>query len=189
MADDMQSPLLRLPPELRNRIYILVLHDNIKVSVRFQRSIHFTGVPGITLASRQIQNESASIYYNNATFTGFDGTEICDWLCSIPREHAALVRNIHYFDGIRYLTHADPARAEAAQEDLRWIETKMQLAGMTLSLEGVVKTRVRIPGAEWVWTSTPVETFAELIEVRSPLSLTKSSVNFSIGENGIHPSV
>jgi len=64
----MKSPLLELPPELRNRIYSDVLVQATTVHVTTTTAKPNWNVPSLLHTCRQIRSEASGIYYSSNTF-------------------------------------------------------------------------------------------------------------------------
>ncbi|KAI9769017.1 MAG: hypothetical protein M1835_006773 [Candelina submexicana] len=119
-------PFLRLPPELRNRIYHYALDYN-KIIIRDRRLFSYPSLPlssknlafydgntglkvprlGILAANQQLYHESASIFYQNLFIFGCDFDRALDFLESRPRCSQFITRvglryseRIEYFDGL-----------------------------------------------------------------------------------------
>ena len=80
-----------LPPELRNRIYQLLLPDNKGVRIwRFERRLSRSGVAGdltklakLLPSNRQVNEESAPVLYGSLIFEFFQVTAAREWLVAI----------------------------------------------------------------------------------------------------------
>lgn len=95
------SPLATLPPELRNRIYELVIINAKPIRVS---STHHHGrtktwkPPGLLRTCRQIAAEATAAYYSRNTFTSQDTSDLgCEdslflWFLSLPEAKQAMVR-------------------------------------------------------------------------------------------------
>jgi len=60
------SPLLKLPPGLRNIIYRCALITNVRIDVT--RAKNAASSPGLPATSRQVQSEAVAIYYSENIF-------------------------------------------------------------------------------------------------------------------------
>lgn len=71
-ADQSQSPLMRLPPELRTQIYRAAFQAGPKrlKSVRLHPCMWHTVVkaPGVVLACKQVHSEALALFYSCTTF-------------------------------------------------------------------------------------------------------------------------
>lgn len=86
------NPLMRLPGELRNEIYRLVLVSNNQLRVT-KSSIPTQ--PPLTMVSRQIRKEAIAIFYHENKFgvevVNNDGRHEGVWLAKIGRENTNLL--------------------------------------------------------------------------------------------------
>ncbi|KAK5115630.1 hypothetical protein LTR85_009801 [Meristemomyces frigidus] len=97
MANQDQSPLLRLPPELRNRIYHLFFKDHEVQLARYSDRPSLGcghAAPGILLACHQTYDECIGIFYSASTFLAADKRDILAWLTLAPPKYMGLVRHI-----------------------------------------------------------------------------------------------
>lgn len=65
-APSAASHLLKLPPELRNKIYEFVLSERIYITDETERPYK----PGLLQVNRQIRSETRTMFYHLATFAG-----------------------------------------------------------------------------------------------------------------------
>lgn len=100
------SPLPRLPAELRNRIYELVLVEGTVEVFRHIRKIWKS--PALLHTSRQIRAEASSIYFGGNSFliTGFlhHDRYLSSWLRVLPAPSRAAIQRVYSEDRVR---HAD----------------------------------------------------------------------------------
>ena len=75
LQNQLKSPLLRLPAEIRNKIYTYVaLSTTIKVTGTFDRDQHsqpytlYLRAPGLARSCKQIHHEATTLLYSLATF-------------------------------------------------------------------------------------------------------------------------
>lgn len=131
MADE-QCRLLKLPPELRNRIYELALSDHDRrIAVNLDK--HSRGVPPLLQVCRQTRREALSMYYGGATFGCYWLHETsrvemaCQWFELIGDEAAKHVRHIrvcagtwnpfnYCYDGLIFDIDTSNGAAEAVVE-------------------------------------------------------------------------
>ncbi|KAK5707791.1 hypothetical protein LTR97_000329 [Elasticomyces elasticus] len=90
-----KCPLLALPPELRNRVWTLVLASNYPGS-------HFHSEPtGVTQVNRQTRNETLAMHYAQSTFVldSKDRFNInSEWLRTIGDTAAKQIRHVLLFN-------------------------------------------------------------------------------------------
>lgn len=159
------SPLLRLPPELRNRIYAEVLVQRANESFRLgpKRLTH----PFLAVC-RQIRRESSGLFYANNTFR-FNDPEIClEFLrrCTTRRQRG-LIRELRYDTSHISL---DPASWRLAFQDLPGLHEECKLGSLKDRLaksgiildNGVLRVGIRVNG-QLVWTADPLSTAKEAV--------------------------
>jgi len=100
MADNLlQPPFLRLPAELRNRIYNEVLLETeaipIKLAVGFM-SYRSWKPPGILRTCRTIRSEAAPIYYGSNTFK----LDAIEYMYGVKKQRKAVKRLQPWFKGL-----------------------------------------------------------------------------------------
>lgn len=92
------SPLLALAPELRNKIYRLVLVSDAAIDIGSESS---PTPPRLLGTCRQIRHEATSIYYHENTFAATDSTSCGDnytravsWFCKIGSTRCAMMADM-----------------------------------------------------------------------------------------------
>ena len=164
MAKQTQSPLLRLPPELRNRIYNMVL-ENQEISLRDHycaKRRHFVVIPtGLLLACHQTYKECIEMFYSTAMFTA--RADSGEWLADLPRKYARLLRSVTYDTASlvpvrdeRY--HWAGYLPELAERTIHNVTYALERRGVVLR-EGTIKASIRTCEGNVVWTSTPMATY------------------------------
>ena len=97
-----QSPLLGLPPELRNMIYELVFKGQTMINgVK-----HYA--PGILLACKKIYHEATLLFYQTATFYFDDYKSGLDWYINISSKHRNAISHMR-FDFVEQMKKASEA--------------------------------------------------------------------------------
>ncbi|KAI6792277.1 hypothetical protein KC363_g4304 [Hortaea werneckii] len=162
------SPLLfRLPPELRNRIYELLLlpdtNDQCPYSISKQRLS-----PAILNVNRQIHSESAGIFFQNNIFQFSDPTICLRWLRTVPLKYREMITEIRYDCSESCLDPRSWRRAfldlPGMDEDQKLLTLKSRLAEQgTLLQYDVLKAGVRINGV-LVWTHDPLSEAREAVQ-------------------------
>ncbi|KAK5124260.1 hypothetical protein LTR85_001963 [Meristemomyces frigidus] len=93
-VQDDHSPLLALPPELRNHIYEDTIADGENVIIAEDGTMQ--SQPSLLLTCRQIRAESLPLYYDNTfrlTISDDDKATAIAWLHSLaPNEHGSRIR-------------------------------------------------------------------------------------------------
>ena len=84
--------LLNLPPELRNRIYELVVGENV-----FSKIGRSYSVPPLLSTGRQIRSEASSVYYGGTKFGVFFPRSCFAWLSNLAPESQAQIRKVAVF--------------------------------------------------------------------------------------------
>ncbi|KAK4961755.1 hypothetical protein LTR10_002246 [Elasticomyces elasticus] len=129
---DTRSHLLALPPELRNRVWSLVLATYL-----FQPSSD-SGPPSILQTNHQIRGETLPMYYGDTTFeleTGDFSKCNCNWLRSIGDQAAKQIRHVRLCDpGARDNTPFNPW---VMQVSLDKVKVEEMLVWETLERETV----------------------------------------------------
>lgn len=90
------SPLMRLPPELRNHIYDFAIGEGRAITVADYRHPQ---VPTVLHICRQARAEASSVYYSTHVFVAESqfgpSLALKDWLSMIGPKGRALIRAIH----------------------------------------------------------------------------------------------
>lgn len=139
------SPLLRLPPELRNHIYDLVFAEGGTINIDAPHYPQEIQVPTLLHTCRQLRAEASSVYYSTHIFVARVSRRhglspaLKDWLRKIGVEGRALIRAIHLEPGLTGF------RLEEAEKYSR-------LCAEELEIEGVAVPRgsVKLPYFEHV---------------------------------------
>ncbi|KAF2772759.1 hypothetical protein EJ03DRAFT_170024 [Teratosphaeria nubilosa] len=149
-------PFLRLPAELRNRIYYEALANDTEP---FQLSERHTA-PSLLQVSQQIRQESSGIFYSNNVFQ-FTRPKVCiAFLLRLSQKQRELIPEIRY-DCSEACN--DPRSWRLAfqdlpgmDEDAKLTKLKQRLAEDGVILQGeVLKAGLRI-NARLVWTADPL---------------------------------
>ncbi|KAK5136595.1 hypothetical protein LTR08_002609 [Meristemomyces frigidus] len=97
MASRATCLLFKLPPEIRNNIYTLVL-----VSSREELIIEHTSSPALLRTCRQIREEASSVYYGRNTFLITNAERLClSWLFSRPAIMRSHIKTIRLYTNCR----------------------------------------------------------------------------------------
>lgn len=155
MADPPQPHLLRLPPELRNRIYDELLATVSQPFILTQERLS----PPLLQVCRQIREEHNGMFYNATTFQFHDPTVCLEFLRRLSHRERGLVQDLRYDCSE---TCADPASWRRAFLDLPGMNEDAKLGKLRSRLaehgvflqEGVLKAGIRING-RLVWTTDP----------------------------------
>lgn len=121
-----QSPLQKLPPELRNRIYELALLERLPIAVSTHGPNEKATTP-LLQTCRQIRVEASAIYYSGNTFDILpnyketDASAICTsaydalakWLENMPLEARNALRRIRISNWVSLLEGIGPRSLEA----------------------------------------------------------------------------
>lgn len=119
-ADQNNSRLFYLAPELRNRIYELVLeNETVCVSSRtVDNPLARTKVPGILLSCKHTYVETLQIFFSKSIFELTSISKMLQWLRSIGPQNRALVSRIDF-----RLPSFSPNRLRQLLEDRSGYET------------------------------------------------------------------
>ncbi|KAK5136631.1 hypothetical protein LTR08_002645 [Meristemomyces frigidus] len=182
MAGQDQSPLMRLAPELRNRIYQMVFEDTEVVLPDASKS-HQGGmrVPGILMACRQVHEEAVGLFYSNAVFTTSEHPRLLLWFDRLPLKYVMLLENVHYdwatsckWLGVKQRQHFAKLLAQAAENTLTrlnnillskaTIKRARTTSGACNTNEGTLQHfaitgSVKTYTGETVWTGNSLETY------------------------------
>jgi len=168
MATKHQSPLMRLPPELRNLISTALFSANEttleNVKWDLTRAKHRVPLPGIVLACQQTYQESIGLYYLTITFVSSDSIEIISWYNGLPKKYARLVRNMRYdvvaqFKGRSSRWQSQPKSAVFAQNMINNIGNQLGARAIGAFGAEALEASIRMKRDEILWTSTPVKTY------------------------------
>lgn len=164
MASPVEPSFLRLPPELRNRIYHALFANTEQPYLLTQERLS----PPILFACRQIREEYGGIFYSNTTFQ-FENPIVClSFLLSLSHKHRDKVKEIRYDCSE---TCSDPASWRKAFLDLPGLNEDDKLGKLRNRLaengiflqEDVLKAGIRING-RLVWTTDPLSEARDAVE-------------------------
>jgi len=165
IATQEDSPLLRLPPELRNLIYEHALHGTVVTLREHQLS----KVPGVLLACKQTYGEATAIFYTTASFTVEDDWVMLHRLSRMPYRYQRLINTISILTtqkwrGIKHLSPEPPpdVLAEYAQEDIDAAKRTLRLDSSITIRPTVVQASIKTPSGKTVFSTTPKETYRAL---------------------------
>lgn len=165
--DQSQSRLFALAPELRNRIYELVLEDGT-VSVESRKKNNPKGkskVPGVLLACKQAYAESLQIFFSLTTFVFTNNGKLAEWLQNIGPQNRSLVSRIDFVipswaTTPWWFAHIRPSPLRYAIElKIRNIYRELERRRVMDLRQDVVKVRVQVEGIlgpAW-WISTTLD--------------------------------
>jgi hypothetical protein len=180
MNPQTESPLVSLPPELRNRIYTEVFADTI-IEIKGksgQRS--YVKSLGILLACKQTNEEATGIYYHSVHFemrvsARNISVSLTRWLKKLPDRRVAVMTDIKLMvhDTVPYsATHGMnlPQRRAMATTMFKILRSKRGSASkLDLLPDGSLKLRF-VTGwrpnlsVAW-WTSKPLAEIADTIDL------------------------
>lgn len=145
------SPLMRLPPELRNRIYDLVVIESqpITISIRKRRFGTPMRPPALLHNCRQLRAEASPVYYSSNIFIAEEGQRstlgpLETWLRMIGEEARGLVHRIHF--NVYFLS---PSLKDAKHES-RCCEELMAMNSVVVP-EGSIYLPYFVRDDEWPW--------------------------------------
>lgn len=159
MESTKTSPLLRLPPELRDCIWHDVLTPQPSQPYRLENG-HME--PALLSVSRQIRSESSGIFYGNNAFIFSDPRACVRRLTSISKDYIDLIRDLR-FDTSE--TCADATSWRTAVQETSVLDQRRKMGNLQEELlrcglllqAGVLKCRVLLGSGE-VWTDDPMRT-------------------------------
>lgn len=161
---DQAPSCLRLPPELRNRIYELLLHSE---NGPYQLYNGHTSPPILNI-NRRIRSECAANFYHNITFQFNDPAVCVRWLVGLSQQCREMISEIRYDCSENC---CDPSSWRQAFLDLPGMNeySKLCLLKDRLAEQGVflqcdvLKAGIRINGA-LVWTHDPLSEAREAVQ-------------------------
>ena len=164
MGTPTQSPLLRLPAELRNRIYQEILSE-IEQPIRLTTTRQS---PSVLSVCHQICEEGSGLFYSTATFQFTDPSICLRFLENLSHEHRKLVQEIRYDCSE---TCSDPTSWKRAFLDLPGLDEyvkisrlRNRLAENSISLaDHVLKAGIKING-RLVWTDDPLSEARDAVQ-------------------------
>ncbi|TKA33622.1 hypothetical protein B0A50_00458 [Salinomyces thailandicus] len=163
MAQHAESPLMRLPPELRNQIYGLTF-EGAKVNIIStlsleKRTKYIMDVLPLLLTCRQIRKEAVEMLYAAAFLVSDSSVRLQNWLEALPPKHRKQISNVHFDAKAAAQGHLEAEDlAEWAQTMVNVMTVGWQKKGIRLP-NGPTKARVLTVQGEDVWTSTPWKTY------------------------------
>lgn len=139
------SPLSRLPAELRNYIYELVLKEyRVKVYLKVcHMETRIWQPPALLRCSQQIRAEASPIYYTGNTFVitnqyRCSGTRaedtLASWLRALNAPSRSLIRKIHLDDALYHKEDVSPRIAECKR--------RLEKAGLEIANAQIFVARV-----------------------------------------------
>lgn len=152
------SPFLRLPAELRNRIYHEVLVNGRDTELFQLANGHVT--PALVRSCRRVRDESIGIWLHNTTFLFADPAICIRLLSRLDKSQIDLIREMRY-DTSEICTSATSWRTAFREmpgldEDTKLENLREQLTKRGIHLRtGVLKARIVI-SCRPSWTSEPL---------------------------------
>ena len=165
------SLLLRLPSEIRNAIYELVLSGlYITIPKFYGKNYHGSNPIGLLLTCKRIHAEAIQVYYASATFhfKSYPLENLEKWTKGIGPARTALVKNVR-FTRHRSLDETLEVVSEVSDE---WVRDDAKRAQSTLDYiqksfglsPGVVSIDLSFSGHDW-WTKSPVEAVEKVLNL------------------------
>lgn len=163
MTTQDQSLLMRLPPELRNRIYHQAFkgHETVLECAAGTLRLRMPQAPGILLTCRQVHQEAVGIFYSTTAICSSTAWCIAKWLQGLPENRVDLLSDVR-FDAVSGAEYKSTRRVivSTAQGELFVISWHLKQWRKRLP-EGALKARILLQSGESTWTSTPRETYDE----------------------------
>ena len=166
--------LLDLPPELRNRIYHMILITNDLIWIETRGLLTATDIvetgsffePPMLSVCQQIRNEATSIFYASNAFEGYDGVQISTWLKMLTLEKRNLLNDVwlapklHVIGGSR-----NPWAAQLELENIRnYLQNEdIQLKVGTLAVELMLDDAEALYGTSILYSKDPVSDAAAFV--------------------------
>lgn len=161
------SPLLRLPPELRNRIY----HELFCSESTTPQTFHLTETsmePSILSTCTQLLRECTGIFYANTTLQFTNPEVLIRRLTTLPSKTIDLIPEIRY-DTSETCVKASSWRTAFRElpgldEDtkLEGVREELRQRGVNLRV-GVLKARI-VVGCGGVWSSDPLSAALDAVK-------------------------
>lgn len=168
MATD-TSRLLKLPAEIRNRIYELVFADSTVIIQKAQKNVYRPESIGILTACRQTYKESIGYFYSLTTFYGQWRT-LATFVIRLSRRYAEFITSLR----IHHIDHSDGAagltysHADCAFETQRTIFLMDDYFGKRCRNvpEGIIESKALVfqHDQQWygtLWTCSPWQAYME----------------------------
>ena len=138
MAQEVDCPLLELPPEIRNTIWELILPEMFDVFT-------VNRPPALLGTCRQIRNEAHDLFFSTAVFEAQSHEIVCNFLGAFsPKAHASITnfRFFPYFvrDHSPQLQKLRLLRVPVAQAGLDYLTEDLKLVGVLLR-PGALRSR------------------------------------------------
>ena len=113
----MVPPLLRLPAELRNYIYEIVLSPPRTIAVHASAQVVRPSLPKVC---RQISDEASEIYFSKNIFhtdvTAGEESNIIRWLFDLGQNHVGMIREFRFVCEVSAAYSAWSSRRERTNE-------------------------------------------------------------------------
>ncbi|KAH9827938.1 hypothetical protein Tdes44962_MAKER02692 [Teratosphaeria destructans] len=160
-------PLLRLPAELRNRIYYEALANDTEP---FQLSERHTA-PALLQVSQQIREESSGIFYSNNIFQFTSPKVFIAFLLHLSQKQRELIPEIRYDCSEACNDPKSWRRAfqdlPGMDEDAKLTKLRQMLAEKGIFLQSeVLKAGLRV-NARLVWTADPLTEARSAVQIGS----------------------
>ncbi|KAF2162705.1 hypothetical protein M409DRAFT_58113 [Zasmidium cellare ATCC 36951] len=163
MADEPESRLLGLAPELRNRIYDMVFEDN---EVDWNSAT--SPPPGLLLACKQTHTEAIGACYELSTFTCKDSCFARDRLSCLPVKYSNIIKNVclgaadETCSGEIFLLEEKAFKAQLSLLRLQSLAKIKEDKGLKTpgAIGAVVRVKTSLAGDEKVKTDEPWCLFA-----------------------------
>jgi len=164
MAQEVDCPLLELPPEIRNTIWELILPEMFDVFT-------VNRPPALLGTCRQIRNEAHDLFFSTAVFEAQSHEIVCNFLGAFsPKAHASITnfRFFPYFvrDHSPQLQKLRLLRVPVAQAGLDYLTEDLKLVGVLLR-PGALQIKVKLSEADkeqwrWACSATPARYYEVL---------------------------
>lgn len=117
--ENTSNPLLKLPAELRNRIYILALEPDFPsdIYISSYRLSEGPSAPSILQTSRQLRKETTPIWYGGREcifLISATGSDCVKWLNALPTE---AIQSLRY---LRFMLHVQSSHEHASTTGSFW---------------------------------------------------------------------
>lgn len=151
-TEDMSANFLKLPSELRNRVYELCLLNQEPINPWMDYNQRQELTPGLLRVNKTVHREASSLFYaqNRFDFTMATADDVASFLETIGYNNAGCIQHLYLnFPNFRYLDPGDVTLEEGSISVLASIQSSCtNLKTLTTSLYSTNAMELRLDGLD-----------------------------------------